>query len=136
MKRCRVPLCDNIEVICTPDPTRPGYWFIDPPIAHPNVFVCNTELYCNENESPDDLLQETISFPNPCNVDLAILYINDRKKFQKCMEQLKEKECMICMEEFTRTFEWEWICSAHHQCCDRCIKKLKECPLCKTPILT
>jgi hypothetical protein len=133
--KVKVPLCGNIEVTCTRDTKRKGYWFINPPIPHPNIFECNTELLCDDGETPQMLLEQTEKFSNPCNLELAVLFNRNRNEFDKKMEQLKHKECSICFDEFERSFEFITLYSNNHFCCDRCYKKIEHCPLCNKKIL-
>lgn len=127
-----VPLHNNIEVTCTEDVTRQGYWLIDPPIPHPAVCPCNTEMFCSVGDTPQQLLQQKDPpFRNPCNLDLAVLAHRDPNAFKKKMQQLHERECFVCFEEFERSFEFKFLCSNNHQCCDRGFEKIEQCPMCR-----
>lgn len=76
----RVPLLDYKQVTCSRKHTdRDGYWKVDPPIIHPNVFPSGNYLICDKNETPQMLLEQTHSFSNPCNIDAAINYTIKRR---------------------------------------------------------
>ena len=71
MERVRVPLVIILKWCVKKIHYEKDIWFVDPPITHPNVFEHNTELFCDVNETPTQMLQQTSHFTNPLNIDMA-----------------------------------------------------------------
>ena len=122
----------NYPVYFVPLPGNKNKSMVVPPIYHPSVsfpecVIDNDDInsFCND-----------VKFPNPANIDAAVLVHKQASKlislnanlFKAYKSFITDEECPVCFENNSIC---QVMCFSFHMVCFQCSKGIKSCPICR-----